>query len=1048
MSADEDSGKAASPPPAGGERGSFTDLFIHRPVLASVISLLIFLLGLLAYTHLPTRQFPKLTNTEITITTTYPGADPALMQGFITTPIQQAVAGTSGIDYMVSSNTQGTSTITIYLKLDANGDAALTEVLAKVEQTRNVIPRAANDPVVVKQTGQAIALMYLSFESATMSEAQITDYLTRVVQPQIQAVGGVGNALIMGGQPFAMRVWLNPERMAALAVTPADIQAAIEANNFTTAPGQVKDDFTVINISAATDLTSAEAFRELVVANRGGTLIRLGDVAEVALGPEEVSSTAVFGGLEAVFMAIFVAPEANPLDVITDVKKLLPSIQARLPAGLKATIGYDATTFIRESIHEVLRTIGEAALIVIVVIFLFLGNLRSTVIPIVTIPLSLIGVMLVLLVLGYSLNLLTLLAFVLAIGLVVDDAIVVVENIHRNIEEGLAPFDAAIKGAREITTPVITMAITLAAVYAPIGFVSGLTGTLFREFAFTLAGAVIISGIIALTLSPMMCSKLLLSEKSTSPFVRFLDRAFNRLREVYERRLDAVIDARPVVLMVVFVVLGGCVFLFMTTKKELAPVEDQGAVIMNMKSPQYANLDYMERYTRQLTDIFKSFPEYDTYFLINGFPDVNQAQAGMILKPWNERKRGELQVMAALQPKLNEISGIQAFAFPLPSLPGSAGPPGPAVQFVITSIADYRTLFGVLEQIQTAAQESGIFGFVDSDLKFNNPQIDIGIDRSKANALGISMEDIGGTLATMLGGNYVNRVNLFGRSYEVIPQVPRDFRLTREMLGRYYIRTGSGEIVPLSSVVTIGESVTPNALTTFQQLNSATIMAGLAPGRSLGEALAFLEDKANEVFPSGFAYDFQGESRQFVQEGETLAVAFVFAVIVIFLVLAAQYESYRDPFIILISVPMSIFGALLPLNLGLGSVNIYTQIGFVTLIGLISKHGILMVDFANRLQAQGYDKRSAIHRAAAIRLRPILMTTSAMIVAMIPLLLATGAGAESRFDIGLVIFAGMSIGTCFTLFVVPTMYTYIAKERSAAQQPGAEPKPAAPQTVE
>ncbi|MCG8546645.1 MAG: efflux RND transporter permease subunit, partial [Alphaproteobacteria bacterium] len=893
MSAEDGSSGVASPPAAGDDRRSFTDLFIHRPVLASVISLLIFLLGLLAYTHLPTRQFPKLTNTEITITTTYPGADPALMQGFITTPIQQAVAGTSGIDYMVSSNTQGTSTITIYLKLDADGDAALTDVLAKVEQTRNVIPREANDPVVVKQTGQAIALMYLSFESREMSEAQITDYLTRVVQPQIQAVGGVGSAMIMGGQPFAMRVWLNPERMAALAVTPADVQNAIQANNFTTAPGQVKDDFTVINISAATDLTSAEAFRELVVASRDGTLIRLGDIAEVELGPEEVTSSAVANGLPAVFIAIFVTPESNPLDVITNVKKLLPAIESRLPASLELTIGYDATVFIRESIHEVLRTIGAAALIVVIVIFLFLGNLRSTVIPIVTIPLSLIGVMLVLLFLGYSLNLLTLLAFVLAIGLVVDDAIVVVENIHRNIEEGLAPFDAAIKGAREIKAPVITMAITLAAVYAPIGFVSGLTGTLFREFAFTLAGAVIISGIIALTLSPMMCSKLLLSEKSTSPFVRFLDRAFNRLRTVYERRLDAVFDARPVVLMVVFVVLGGCVFLYMTTKKELAPIEDQAVIISNVKAPQYANLDYLEKFTKQVGDVYKSFPEFLNFFVINGMPDVNQGQAGLILKPWNERKRSELQVMAALQPKLNQIAGIQAFAFPLPSLPGSAGPPGPAVQFVITTIADYQTLFSVLEKIQTAAQQSGLFAFVDSDLKFDNPQVDIGIDRSKANALGINMEDIGSTLATMLGGNYVNRVNMFGRSYEVIPQVPRDFRLTREMLGQYYIRTGSGEIVPLSSVVTIGESVTPNALTTFQQLNSATIMAALAEGRSLGEALAFLEDKANEVFPVGFAYDFQGESRQFVQEGETLAIAFVFAVIVIFLVLAAQYESYR-----------------------------------------------------------------------------------------------------------------------------------------------------------
>ncbi|MDP1640089.1 MAG: efflux RND transporter permease subunit, partial [Hyphomicrobium sp.] len=672
----------------------------------------------------------------------------------------------------------------------------------------------------------------------------------------------------------------------------------------------------------------------------------LGDIAEIALGAEDVNSTSAFDGLKAVFIGIYSTPTANPLTVIADVRKEFPSIEAELPPGMSAAIAYDSTKFIDASISEVQKTLIEAALIVIVVIFLFLGSIRSTLIPIVTIPLSLIGVMFALLALGYSINLLTLLALVLAIGLVVDDAIVVVENIHRHIEEGLSSFDAAIVGAREIAVPVISMTITLAAVYAPIGFVSGLTGSLFREFAFTLAGAVIVSGIIALTLSPMMCSKLLSSELSSGRFVKFLDRTFERLKHRYQRRLGSTLNYRPVTLLVLVGVIATTVLMYATAQKELAPEEDQGILFNLIKTPPAANIDYLEQVNDHLYNVFRTVPEKEHVFAINGMGgDVHQAFTGILFKPWEERNRTQAQILQALQPKVNSIAGGQIITFGNPSLPGSTG--GPPIQFVITTTADYEQLAQVLEKLQAEAQKSGLFIFSDGDLKFDTPQIEVKIDHAKANSLGITMQDIGASLATLLGGNYVNRFNLYGRSYQVIPQVPRDFRLTPDWVTRYEIKTSSGAMVPLSTIVDVRSSVQPNALTSFQQLNSATLQGVPFPGRTVGEVIDFLKEKSAEVFPETFTYDFQGESRQYEQEGNRLVVTFIFALMVIYLVLAAQYESFRDPLIILVALPTSIFGALLPLTFGLGTVNIYTQIGLVTLIGLISKHGILMVDYAN-----------------------------------------------------------------------------------------------------
>jgi multidrug efflux pump len=1015
----------------------FTDIFIKRPVLAMVVSFLILLVGAQAGFKLPIRQYPELSNTTITVVTTYPGANADLIQGFITVPIQQAVASAEGIDTLTASSTQNVSTVTLNLKLDADPDRAMTDVLSKVAQVKSILPREANDSVVTKQTGEGYALMYLSFNSKVMNASQISDYINRVVQPRLQTINGVANAQMLGGQIFAMRIWLDPDRMASLGVTPLDVRAALAANNFTSAPGQVKGDFMQTNIDAKTSLDDPAAFGRLVVMGRGDSLVRLSDVAEIELGPQSADSSSVFDGLKAVFIGVYATPTANPLTVITDVRKAFPEIQKELPPGLEAAIAYDATNFIRASLWEVMKTLGEAALIVIVVIFLFLGNLRSTIIPIVTIPLSLVGVLAMLLALGYSINLMTLLALVLAIGLVVDDAIVVVENIHRHIEEGKRPLEAALLGAREIVYPIIAMTITLAAVFAPIAFVSGLTGVLFREFAFTLAGAVIVSGVVALTLSPMMCAKLLKSKHAAGGrLTDWLDRRFESLKQRYQRRLHGTLKYRPVTILVLAGVIAGTGLMYMTTQRELAPEEDQGILFTLVKTPQYANLDYLEDATQQLYNAYSTVPEKEHVFTINGMGDVHQGFSGILLKPWGERQRNQKQVLQDLSPRISSLATAQAISFSPPSLPGSVG--GPPVQFVITTTHDFRQLADVVADVEKSAKESGMFIFSDSDLRFETPQIDFNIDHDKANSLGITMADIGNSLATLLGGNYVNLFDLYGRSYQVIPQVPREFRLSDDWLTRYQIRTKEGALVPLSNVATVTRTVEPNSLTNFQQLNSATLSAVPFPGRTVGEAIEFLKKTAAEKFPEGFSYDFQGESRQFVQEGNTLVYTFIFALVVIYLVLAAQYESFRDPFIILIALPTSIFGALLPLNAGLGTINIYTQIGLVSLIGLISKHGILMVDFANKLQVeQGLSRAAAIEHAAAIRLRPILMTTAATVMAMVPLLIAAGAGAGARFAIGVVIAAGMTIGTLFTLFVTPAVYTYLARDHQKARQAAA-----------
>ncbi len=1009
---------------------SFTDIFIRRPVLALVVSLLILLIGLRAMMGLPIRQFPKLSNTTITITTIYPGASPDLMQGFIATPLAQAVATAEGIDYLTSNSVQGTSTITAYIRLDFDPDQALTEVMAKVQQVKYLLPTGAQDPIITKATGQTTAVMYIGFSSNELSSAAISDYLTRVVQPMLVTVPGVASADILGGQVFAMRLWLDPVRMAARGITASDVSAAIQANNYQSAPGQAKGYFTVTNVSANTGLTDVAQFKQMVVKSKSGALVRLEDIATVDLAAQSWTSSVAMNGQRAVFIGIQATPTGNPLTLVRDVRALLPEIERNLPPSVVMQVAYNSTKFIQASIDEVQFSLALAVAIVVIVIFLFLGSLRSVVIPIVTIPLSLIGAGTLMAAMGFSLNLLTLLAMVLAIGLVVDDAIVVVENVYRHIEQGRSPAQAALIGAREIASPVISMTLTLAAVYAPIGFLGGVTGALFREFAFTLAGAVIISGIVAVTLSPMMCSLLLSREMLHGRFVRLIDRGFSRLAAGYGRRLERSLDYRPVTALFGAAVLASIAFMYMNTKAELAPEEDQGVLFALTKAPQYANLDYAQAYEGELDRGFTSFPETYLRFIVNGRFGPNQGIAGVILKPWNERTRSAQQLKPLLQRKVDAVEGLRAFVFSLPPLPATIG--GLPIQMVIYSPQGFQPIYEAMEKIKAAARKSGMFIVVDSDLDFNQPVIHVDIDRSKANALGITMRSIGDTLALLVGENYVNWFNLGGRSYEVIPQVSRADRLTPEALTRYYVNSAAGQPVPLSNLVTLRTGTEPNALTQYNQLNSATFQAVPMPGVTTGQAVDFLEQQVKSL-PAGFSHDYLSDTRLYVREGNQLTITFVFALIVIFLVLAAQFESLRDPLVILVSVPMSICGAMIPLFFGLATMNIYTQVGLVTLIGLISKHGILMVAFANELQvSENLDRRRAIEQAARVRLRPILMTTAAMVVGLVPLLTATGAGAASRFSIGVVVVAGMSVGTLFTLFVLPAVYTVLAKDHLAA----------------
>ncbi|MFZ3023680.1 multidrug efflux RND transporter permease subunit [Pseudomonas sp.] len=1003
---------------------AFTDPFIRRPVLATVVSLLIVLLGLQAFNKLTIRQYPQMENALITVTTAYPGANAETIQGYITQPLQQSLASAAGIDYMTSVSRQNVSIISIYARIGADSDRLFTELLAKASEVKNQLPANAEDPVLSKEAADSSALMYISFYSDELSNPQITDYLSRVIQPKLATLPGMAEAEILGNQVFAMRLWLDPVKLAAFGLTADDVNDAVRKYNFLSAAGEVKGQYVVTSLNAETDLKSADAFAAIPLKTLGDRRVLVRDVARVEMGAENYDSISSFDGIPSVYIGIKASPSANPLDVIKEVRKVMPQLTAQLPPNLKVAIAYDATRFIQASIDEVVQTLIEAVLIVIVVVFLFLGAFRSVLIPVITIPLSMIGVLFFMQLMGYSINLLTLLAMVLAIGLVVDDAIVVVENIHRHIEEGKTPFNAAIEGAREIAVPVVSMTITLAAVYAPIGFLEGLTGALFKEFALTLAGAVVISGIVALTLSPMMCSVLLRHEENPSGLAHRLDQIFERLKQRYQRALHTTLDTRPVVLTFAAIVLCLIPLLLMFTEKELAPDEDQGIVFLMATAPQPTNLNYLNAYTDQFVTLFKEFPEYYSSFQINGFNGVQAGIGGFLLKPWDERQRTQMEILPEVQAKLGQIPGLQIFGFNLPSLPGTGE--GLPFQFVINTPNDYESLLQVTERIKQRAQASGKFAFLDVDLAFDKPEVVVEIDREKAAQMGVSMEDLGGTLATLLGEGEINRFTIDGRSYKVIAQVERAYRDNPDWLRSYYVKNGQGQMLPLSTLIKVHDRARPTQLNQFQQLNSAIIQG--FPTVSMSDAIETVRQIATEEAPPGFAFDYAGASRQYVQEGSALYVTFGLALALIFLVLAAQFESFRDPLVILVTVPLSICGALIPLFLGFSSMNIYTQVGLVTLIGLITKHGILIVEFANQLRRdKGLGPRAAVEEAAAIRLRPVLMTTAAMVFGMLPLILASGAGAVSRFDIGLVIATGMSVGTLFTLFVLPCVYSVLAK---------------------
>jgi multidrug efflux pump len=1015
----------------------FTDIFIRKPVLASVVSLLILVLGLASISKLPLRQYPEMQNTTITVTTIYPGASADVVQGFITTPMSQSVGSADGIDYLEATSAAGSSTITAHIKLNYDPNAALTNITGKVDSVLDQLPPGSQSPTITKETGQSFPDLIMGFTANTMTPEQITAYIQNVVIPKLNSVGGISNVVVYGAKTYAMRIWLDPNKMALLGVTPQDIQTALQNNNIQSAPGQLKQPYLYTDLQAETDLHTADQFNNMVVKNAGNHIIRIQDIGHAELGAQDYDSQVYYNGNQAVFAGIQSAPDANPLSVVNGVIKALPEIEASFPPGLKAEVVHDSTQYIRASIKEVIETIIEATLIVIVIIYLFLGSLRAVLIPVVAIPLSLIGVCFLMMAMGFSLNLLTLLAMVLAIGLVVDDAIVVLENIYRHVEEGLTPFQAAIKGAREIAGPVMVMTTTLAAVFAPIGFIGGLTGALFGEFAFTLAAAVIISGIVALTFSPMLCSKVINADLLQKPFIQKIDKVFHSLKIRYHRRLNAVLNYRPLVLIVAAVVLTSCYFLFSGAQKELAPTEDQGFIGLFATAPSSANLAYVQKYNAGLQAVFNSFPEMDHSFLVDGMQGPNTVFGGMILKNWSERKRSQMEIAPLMQNQLNNIPGLQAYGFQMPPLPGVDF--GLPLQFVVTTTESQQALYQVMQDFEAKAQASGMFLFLNSSLRFDKPQVQIVVDQDKAAALGIQMSEISSALNTMFGGNLVNYFSQSGYSYQVIPQVPDDWRRNVQQLQTVNIATANGEMVPLSTIVSFNNTTEPSSLYQFQQLNAATLEGMLKPGISMGQGLSYLQNLASQTLPQSMSVNYSGQSRQFMQEGDVLLYAFLLAIIIIFLVLSAQFESFKDPLIVLVSVPMSICGALIPLFLGLATINIYTEIGLITLIGLISKHGILMVEFANRLQEEkGLSIREAIEEAAATRLRPILMTTFCMVFGILPLLLARGAGAVSRFDVGLVITAGMIIGTCFTLFVVPAIYTYIAEDRVEALRKKAE----------
>ncbi len=1018
---------------------NFTDIFIKRPVLASVVSLLIVVLGLRSLFSLPINQYPKTQNAVVTISTTYYGADAATVAGFITQPLEGAIAQAQGIDYLSSSSNSGVSVITATLRLNYDSNRALTEITTQVNSVRNQLPQQAQQPVLTVQTGQTTDAMYMGFYSDTLPTNNVTDFLARVVKPKLDSIQGVQTAELLGARQFALRAWLDAGKMAAHGVTATEVSAALAQNNYLTGLGATKGQMVTVPLTAGTDLHTVDEFKALAIKQAGGAIVHLEDIATVTLGSENYDFNVAFSGVRSVFIGIKVAPEANILDVAKRVRQAFPAIKEQLPNGLTGEIVYDSTEFINTSIDEVVKTLLEALVIVTIVIYLFLGSLRAVIVPVIAMPLSLVGTFFVMLMLGYSINLLTLLAIVLAIGLVVDDAIIVVENVDRHMKEGMKPYDAAIVAARELGSPILAMTVVLVAVYVPIGFQGGLTGALFTEFAFTLAGAVAVSGIVALTLSPMMCGHFFDPKQDEGKFVKAIDRVFDKVHHGYLRLLHNLLNTWPVLIVMGLILSLLLALMFKMSQSELAPEEDQGIVLSQVVGAPTATSDQMQAYAKQIFEIAHALPEYEQMFQITGVPTTNSGIGGVLFKSWEKRHRSAAEIQQELQQKWNQVAGGRVAAFQFPPLPGSSGLP---VQFVITTTEPFENLNTVAQAVLAKAQQDNKFYFADVDLKIDAPQARVEVDREKLATLGLTQQDFGNAMGAALGGGYVNYFSIAGRSYKVIPQVQQVDRLNPSDVLDFQIKTPSGAMIPASTVATIKYSVQPESVTRFQQLNSATISG--VTGASQGEILEYLRNTVKEVAPSGYTVDYSGSSRQYMSESGGFMMTMAFAVIIVFLALAAQFESFRDPIVILFSVPMALFGAMTFIFLGFASINIYTQVGLVTLMGLISKHGILIVEVANHLRAAGKSKREAIEEAAATRLRPILMTTAAMVFGVVPLVIASGAGAAGRHAMGLVIFTGLSIGTLFTLFVVPAMYLFLSGQHKVDPQAVAHAAPATP----
>ncbi len=1008
----------------------FTDLFIKRPVLAICINLVILIAGLQAIRSLSVRQYPRSDIAEVQVRTVYVGANADLVRGFITTPLERVIASADGIDYMESTSSQGMSTIDVHLKLNYDTNAALTQIQAKVAQVRNDLPPEAEAPIIDLQTSDnQFAAMYIGFSSKDLDQNQITDYLTRVVQPKLTAISGVQRADILGGRTFAMRIWLKPEQMAARGVSPSDVHDALAKNNYLSALGSTKGSAVSVNLVANTNLRTADDFRQMVIKQQNGVVVRLGEIADVVLGAENYDSDVRFNGESATFMGIWVLPTSNSLDVIKHVREAIPGIKAELPQGMNLGIPYDSTEYIQDAINEVLHTLTETLLIVVVVIFLFLGSFRSVLIPVIAIPISLIGAVFLMLVAGFTINLLTLLAIVLSVGLVVDDAIVMVENVERHLHMGKAPFRAAIDAARELVGPIIAMTITLAAVYTPVAIQGGLTGALFREFALTLAGAVIVSGFVALTLSPMMSSKLLRQGDTERGFAGIINRHFESFRGLYTRMLSSTLRYRPVVLTLWVIVALLMIPFYMFSQRELAPAEDEGIVFCVIQGPANSTLDQTNLFTEQVYNVFHSIPESASIFQIT---QPTGGFGGMVTKPWSERKKTSQQLLVEASGQLSKIPGIRVIPLTPPPLPGGGSFP---VDFVIQASAEPQQVSELAGQLVQKAMASGMFIFADTDVKFDQPQTEVVFDRDKLRSQGVDLSQAGQDLSTLLGGNYVNRFSIQGQSYKVIPQVKREDRLNADQLEHIYVKGSNNQLVPLSTFAKLKTTTEPRSLNKFQQLNAVRIQGVIPPPVPLDKALTFLEEQARQTLPQGFTFDYAGESRQLRVEGSKFLGTFLLSGVLIYLVLAAQFESFRDPFIILAgSVPLAISGALTFSFLGFTTLNIYSQVGLITLVGLVSKNGILIVEFANHLQERGRSKLEAVTEAAGTRLRPILMTTAATVFGHLPLVFATGPGAGARNSIGIMLVSGMIIGTAFTLFVVPSIYMLVAKRHVALEE--------------